>query len=56
MPSAGDDFREVDDEREARHIASEREAKMRAAELVDLASADAVGPDASGASAPRSPS
>ena len=30
----GDDFREVDDEREARHIASEREAKMRAAELV----------------------
>ena len=34
MPSAGDDFREVDDEREARHIASEREAKTRAAELV----------------------
>jgi translation initiation factor IF-2 len=34
VPSAGDDFREVDDEREARHIASEREAKMRAAELV----------------------
>ena len=34
VPSAGDDFREVDDEREARHIASEREAKMRSAELV----------------------
>ena len=34
VPSAGDDFREVDDEREARHIASEREAKTRAAELV----------------------
>ncbi|MGZ5299304.1 MAG: translation initiation factor IF-2 [Actinomycetota bacterium] len=34
VPSAGDDFREVGDEREARHIASEREAKMRAAELV----------------------
>ena len=34
VPSAGDDFREVEDEREARHIASEREAKMRAAELV----------------------
>ncbi len=34
VPSAGDDFRQVDDEREARHIASEREAKTRAAELV----------------------
>ena len=34
VPSAGDDFRETDDEREARHIASEREAKMRSAELV----------------------
>ncbi len=34
VPSAGDDFREVEDEREARHIASEREAKMRSAELV----------------------
>ena len=34
VPSAGDDFREVDDEREARHIAAEREAKTRAAELV----------------------
>src|SRR3954449_1717498 len=27
VPSAGDDFREVEDEREARHIAEEREAK-----------------------------
>jgi translation initiation factor IF-2 len=34
VPSAGDDFRQVEDEREARHIASEREAKTRAAELV----------------------
>jgi translation initiation factor IF-2 len=34
VPDAGDDFREVDDEREARHVAQEREAKVRAAELV----------------------
>jgi translation initiation factor IF-2 len=34
VPSAGDDFRQVEDEREARHIASEREARTRAAELV----------------------
>src|SRR5204863_226305 len=34
VPSAGDDFREVEDEREARHVAEEREAKARAAELV----------------------
>ncbi len=34
VPSAGDDFREVEDEREARHIAGEREARTRAAELV----------------------
>ena len=34
MPASGDDFREVHDEREARHIASEREARVRAAELV----------------------
>ncbi len=34
VPSASDDFREVGDEREARHIAEEREAKTRAAELV----------------------
>jgi translation initiation factor IF-2 len=33
-PNAGDDFREVQDEREARHVAQEREAKTRAAELV----------------------
>jgi translation initiation factor IF-2 len=33
-PNAGDDFREVEDEREARHVAQEREAKSRAAELV----------------------
>ncbi len=34
VPSAGDDFRQVEDEREARHLAGEREAKTRAAELV----------------------
>jgi len=33
VPNAGDDFREVQDEREARHLAQEREAKFRAAEL-----------------------
>jgi translation initiation factor IF-2 len=33
-PNAGDDVRELEDEREARHIAQEREAKARAAELV----------------------
>ena len=34
VPSSGDEFREVDDEREARHVAEEREARTRAAELV----------------------
>jgi translation initiation factor IF-2 len=34
VPSSGDDFREVEDEREARHVAAEREARTRAAELV----------------------
>ena len=34
VPTSGDEFREVGDEREARHIASEREARVRAAELV----------------------
>jgi translation initiation factor IF-2 len=34
VPEAGDDFREVEDEREARHVAQERESKVRAAELV----------------------
>jgi translation initiation factor IF-2 len=34
VPNAGDEFREVEDEREARHLAQEREAKVRAAELV----------------------
>src|SRR5436309_7463463 len=34
VPNAGDDFREVQDEREARHLAQERGAKFRAAELV----------------------
>jgi translation initiation factor IF-2 len=34
VPSAGDDFRELEDEREARHIAEEREARSRQAEMV----------------------
>jgi len=34
VPNAGDDVREVGDEREARHLAQEREAKVRAAEMV----------------------
>jgi translation initiation factor IF-2 len=34
VPTAGDDFREVADEREARHVAQERESRSRAAELV----------------------
>ena len=33
-PNAGDDVRGVEDEREARHLAQERESKVRAAELV----------------------
>ena len=33
-PNAGDDIREVDDERAARHVVQEREAKVRAAEMV----------------------
>ena len=34
VPASGDDFREVEDEREARRIAQDREARSRAAELV----------------------
>ncbi|MEX2102282.1 MAG: translation initiation factor IF-2, partial [Actinomycetota bacterium] len=34
VPTAGDDFREVADERGARHVAQERESRTRAAELV----------------------
>jgi len=33
-PNAGDDIREVEDERAARHVVQEREAKVRAAEAV----------------------
>ena len=33
VPEAGDDFRVVADEREARHVAQERETRMRAADL-----------------------
>ena len=42
--ASGDDFREVEDEREARHIAAEREARSAPAELVISAPADAAGP------------
>jgi translation initiation factor IF-2 len=35
-PNAGDDIREVEDERAARHIVQEREAKFRAAEMVTV--------------------
>jgi translation initiation factor IF-2 len=35
VPEAGDDFRALDDEREARHIAQEREQHRRAADLVE---------------------
>jgi translation initiation factor IF-2 len=34
VPSSGDEFRETEDERDARHVAEEREARTRAAELV----------------------
>jgi translation initiation factor IF-2 len=34
VPTAGETFRQVEDEREARHLAEEREARTRAAELV----------------------
>jgi translation initiation factor IF-2 len=35
VPNVGDEFREVEDEREARHIAAEREARVRAADVVN---------------------
>jgi translation initiation factor IF-2 len=34
VPEAGDDFRVVENEKDARHIAQDREARLRAAELV----------------------
>jgi translation initiation factor IF-2 len=34
VPNAGDEVRGVEDEREARHLAQERETKVRAAELI----------------------
>jgi translation initiation factor IF-2 len=39
VPAAGDDFRVVEDERDARRIAQEREARLRAAEQVAAAPA-----------------
>jgi translation initiation factor IF-2 len=35
VPNVGDEFREVEDEREARHIAAERESRVRSAEVVN---------------------
>jgi translation initiation factor IF-2 len=35
VPNVGDEFREVEDEREARHIADERESRVRSAEVVN---------------------
>jgi translation initiation factor IF-2 len=35
VPNVGDEFREVQDEREARHVAAEREARVRSAEVVN---------------------
>jgi translation initiation factor IF-2 len=35
VPNVGDEFREVEDEREARHVASERESRVRSAEVVN---------------------
>jgi translation initiation factor IF-2 len=35
VPNVGDEFREVEDEREARHVAAEREARVRSAEVVN---------------------
>ena len=35
VPNVGDEFREVDDEREARHVAAEREARVRSADVVN---------------------
>jgi translation initiation factor IF-2 len=35
VPDVGDDFREVEDEREARHLAGERESRVRSAEVVN---------------------
>jgi translation initiation factor IF-2 len=35
VPNVGDEFREVEDEREARHLAGERESRVRSAEVVN---------------------
>ncbi|HEX5937342.1 MAG TPA: translation initiation factor IF-2 [Actinomycetota bacterium] len=35
VPNVGDEFREVEDEREARHVAAEREARVRGADVVN---------------------
>ncbi len=35
VPNVGDEFREVEDEREARHVAAERESRVRSAEVVN---------------------
>jgi translation initiation factor IF-2 len=42
VPLAGDEFRAVEDEREARHLAQQREARQRAAELVETRPASSL--------------
>jgi translation initiation factor IF-2 len=42
IPEAGDEFRVVEDEREARHAAQHREARQRAADLVDTRPASSL--------------
>ncbi|MFN2590117.1 MAG: translation initiation factor IF-2 [Actinomycetota bacterium] len=42
VPLAGDEFRAVDDERDARHLAQHREARQRAAELVETRPASSL--------------
>ena len=43
VPNVGDEFREVEDEREARHIAAERESRVRSAEVVNQRPASLAG-------------
>jgi translation initiation factor IF-2 len=42
VPFAGDEFRAVEDEREARHLAQQREARQRAADLVQTRPASSL--------------
>ncbi|HJP65237.1 MAG TPA: translation initiation factor IF-2, partial [Actinomycetota bacterium] len=42
VPLAGDEFRAVEDEREARHVAQQREARQRAADLIETRPASSL--------------